>query len=212
MKIHLVILLFLGTTIYGFSQIKARPGVNYEHEFDYSHKKLYKDIHHLALKITAQESTKEHKVKAIYLWLVKHIAYDYELRSNRSLQKAFYISEEHVVEKVLERKKALCGGVAFLFERLCFAIGVEAETVHGYTDATKDFTKPNHSWNVVKLYNKWNVLDITWSQNESNLNQPDLYWYQTEPKEFVKTHYPLDKKWTLLSNPPKIDDFIMSLP
>ena len=188
MKIHLVILLFLGTTIYGFSQIKARPGVNYEHEFDYSHKKLYKDIHHLALKITAQESTKEH------------------------LQKAFYISEEHVVEKVLERKKALCGGVAFLFERLCFAIGVEAETVHGYTDATKDFTKPNHSWNVVKLYNKWNVLDITWSQNESNLNQPDLYWYQTEPKEFVKTHYPLDKKWTLLSNPPKINDFIMSLP
>jgi transglutaminase/protease-like cytokinesis protein 3 len=212
MKFPCFFIIFITVITYSTSQIKARPVTNYEHSFDYSHKKLYKDIHDLAFRITSKESSQERKVKAIYLWLVKNIAYDYELRSNSVLQKQFYTSEENVVRKVLERKKALCGGVSFLFERLCFEIGVEAETVHGYTDTTKDFSKPSHSWNVVRLYNKWNILDITWSQNSNNLNQPDLYWYKTEPKEFVKTHYPLDIKWTLLSNPPKIDEFIMRLP
>jgi transglutaminase/protease-like cytokinesis protein 3 len=212
MKFKFLFIFFLSVIAFSFSQIKPKSTVNYEQAFDYSHKKLYEDIHNLALRITSKESSQERKVKAIYLWLVKNIAYDYELRSSRALQKQFYTSEEHVVKKVLERKKALCGGVSFLFERLCFEIGVEAETVHGYTDSTRDFSKPSHSWNVVKLYNKWNILDITWSQNDSNINQPDLFWYKTEPKEFVKTHYPLDKKWTLLSNPPRIDEFIMSLP
>ena len=146
-------------------------------------------------------------MKSIYLWLCKNIGYDYELRHDVNLQKQYYTSEEHVVEKVLERKLALCGGVSFLFERLCYELGIEAETIHGYTDKTTNFDKPSHSWNAVKINDNWHLLDITWSQSENNINEPDLYWYLTQPELFWKTHFPLEQNWTLLNNTISIKQF-----
>ncbi|WP_044401783.1 transglutaminase domain-containing protein [Lacinutrix sp. Hel_I_90] len=162
----------------------------------------------LAYSITKGKESQVEKAQAIYLWITKNISYDHELRVNKKLQKEFYTSRENVIQKVLQRQKALCGGFAFLFEQLCEQAGIEAKTIHGFTKLAMAYDKPNHSWSAVRLDGKWHLLDITWSVSNGNPGNPDAYWYLTPPNTFIKSHYPEDINWTLLNKPPSLLDFI----
>ncbi|MBK5212266.1 MAG: hypothetical protein JJE55_01235 [Flavobacteriaceae bacterium] len=169
----------------------------------------------LAFKITKNAVTDTEKATAIYKWIAANISYDNELRRNVKLQKEFYISEENVIKKVLERKMALCGGFAFLFKNLCEDVGISAEVVHGYT---KDYTgrarkskKPDHTWNAIKLNGKWQLLDITWAISNGSGNRPDDFWFLTRPSDFIYSHYPEDEKWILLNDPISFSEFSKQL-
>ncbi len=165
----------------------------------------------LAFAITKNATSEKDKFFAIYKWIASNITYDNELRLSSELQKEFYTSEENVTKKVLERKMALCGGFAFLFKRLCENVGVSAEVIHGYT---KDYSgkiqesrKPNHTWNAVKLNGKWQLLDITWAISYGSNNKPDDFWFLTRPADFILSHLPEDRKWTLLGNSISYSEF-----
>ncbi len=165
----------------------------------------------LTFRITRNASSETEKTSAIYKWITTNISYDNELRSDAKLQKEFYTSEENVIKKVLERKKALCGGYAFLFKRLCEDIGISAEVVHGFT---KDYSgkieknkNPNHTWNAVKLNGKWQLLDLTWAISYGSRDNPDNFWFLARPSEFILSHYPENIKWTLLKNPKSFSEF-----
>ena len=159
----------------------------------------------LALRITRNSNTDLEKAKAIFIWIAIHISYDHELRNDKLLQKQFYTSEDKVISKVLERKKALCGGYAFLFKDLCKYVNVDSEIVHGYSkkyyDRPNKSTKPDHTWNAVKINGRFYLLDLTLAVSHSKNGNPDMYWFKTDPHYFIKTHYPEKKKWTLLKNP-----------
>lgn len=165
----------------------------------------------LAFKITRNASSDIEKTTAIYKWITTNISYDNELRLNSKLQKEFYTSEENVIKKALERKMALCGGFAFLFKSLCEDVGVTAEVVHGFT---KDYSgkiqktkNPNHTWSAVKLNGQWQLLDITWAISYGSNNKADDFWYLTKPTDFILSHFPEDRKWTLLGNSISFSDF-----
>ena len=166
------------------------------------------NLDRLAQQITKGKSTDSEKIEAIYLWIAQNIAYDHELRFNKTLQEDYYQSQEKVITKVLQRQKALCGGYALLFEILCGNVGVEAKTIHGFTKLTTNFQRPNHSWNAVKVNGKWQLLDITWSISNGKLKTPDKSWFLTNPEIFIRSHYPQDSKWTLIGNPPSLKDFV----
>lgn len=163
----------------------------------------------LAKKITRNCNSKSEKSAAIFHWIATHIEYDNELHNSKKLQKEFYTSEENVIEKVLERKKALCGGYAFLYQRLCKDVGIKVEVIHGFTKNFKpiDSSKPNHSWNAVLLNGSWQLLDITWAVSFSKGNEPSMFWYLTHPKDFIKSHYPQHTKWILLKRPISLREF-----
>lgn len=162
----------------------------------------------MAFNITKGKKTESEKAKAIYFWITKNISYDHELRFNKKLQSDFYSSKEKVIQKVLERNKALCGGYSWLFEQLCKQVGIEVRTIHGFTKLAMTYKKPNHSWNAIKINGTWCLLDITWSVSNGEISNPDMYWYLTNPNDFIKSHYPEDMEWTLLETPPSILDFI----
>mgnify|MGYP000468747517 CR=1 FL=1 len=165
----------------------------------------------LAMRITQGSRTDAEKAEAIALWIAKHIEYDTSLRFDRALQKKIYTSKTSVLNHVLKRRKALCGGYAFLFQKLCNEVGIEAEVIHGYTNDYANMSlnksKPNHSWNAVKLNGTWHLLDITWAISHGNTNTPKMFWYLTKPSDFIKTHYPQDSAWTLLSNTVTLREF-----
>ena len=148
----------------------------------------------LALEITRGKQTNAEKAKAIFQWITTNIEYDNELRLNRKLQKEIYTSEENVVYHALKRKKALCGGYAFLFKQLCEAIGIKAEVIHGFTKQGntihKTSQKPEHTWNAVYLNAEWKLLDITWAVSHGSPGKPRWFWYATKPSDFKKTHVP----------------------
>ena len=166
------------------------------------------NIKNLASRITKGKYEEAEKAKAIYLWIAQNIGYDHELRFNKQLQKDYYTSKEKIILKVLQNKKALCGGYAFLFETLCQQVGVEAKTIHGFTKLSPSLRQPNHSWNAVKVNGQWQLLDITWSVSNGSQNGPDKYWYFTNPEIFIRSHYPQEKKWALIDNPPSLIEFV----
>ncbi len=165
----------------------------------------------LAKSITADASTDSEKVYAIYRWIASNIAYDNRLHISEDLQREIYVSEKSVVESVLKRRMALCGGFAFLFRDLCEKVNISAEVVHGYTKdfsgRIHDYKNPNHTWNVVKLNGQWRLLDITWAIGHGNKGKPDDFWYLSRPKDFIYSHYPENPKWTLLKKDISFSDF-----
>lgn len=172
--------------------------------------KLDHHLHQLTQRVTRHTTSSEEKVKAIFLWISHNISYDQELYNSKTLQREFYVSEEKVVQKVLERKKALCGGYAFLFQRMCRSAGIEATVIHGYTKngATRRVKRRvHHTWNAVKLKGKWQLLDITWAISHGQRNRPNMYWYRTPPRSFILSHYPEEPRWTLLRHPLSFEAF-----
>ncbi len=170
------------------------------------------DTKSLAQQITNGKTTDAKKAESIFNWIVTNISYDNELRVNNALQKKIYISEEQVISSVLKRKKALCGGYAYLFEKLCADVGLQAKAIHGYTKTTGVKTIPkqaNHSWNAVKINDAWHLLDITWAISQSTAGTAKSYWYLTPPSQFIKTHYPEDSKWALNNSIKSRDDFFL---
>jgi len=75
---------------------------------------------------------------------------------------------------------------------------------------------PNHSWNAVKLNQKWYVCDATWSsgytlitsESTNFIHKYNDGYFLTNPELFVKNHYPLNEKWTLLESPPSSQEFL----
>ncbi len=212
MRKQFIIFLFLLFGINCFAQIGAVIGKDTRHkEYISKKQKPAFSTEKLTCAITKDAKSDNDKVLAIYKWITSNISYDNELRLSPKLQKEFYTSEENVLKKVLERKKALCGGYAFLFKSLCKDVGISAEVVHGFT---KDYSgkiqknkQPSHTWSAAKLNGSWQLIDITWAISYGSKNKPDNYWYLTKPADFILSHYPENKKWTLLGNAISFSEF-----
>ena len=212
MRRQFILLLFLCLGWNSIGQIGSAIGKDYGNKksFHKENKPTFSTAA-LASSITKNANSDTDKVKAIYYWLATNISYDNELRLSAKLQKEFYTSEENVIRKVLDRKMALCGGYAFLFKSLCADVGISAEVIHGFT---KDYSgkilknkTPNHTWNAVKLNGNWHLLDITWAIGHGNSNGPDDFWFMTKPTDFIYTHYPEERQWTLLQKPISFIEF-----
>ncbi len=208
-----LLIFFLGCTLFANAQIGAVIG-GAEIEIRPNEVKGLEPLStkKLAFSITRNAASDSEKVFEIYKWIAENISYDHELMRNEQLQKQIYTSEENVVRAVLNRKKALCGGFSFLFKKLCADVGISAEAVHGYTKKYSgritNRKTPDHTWNVVKLNGKWNLLDITWAIGHGTDGKADNFWYLVNPSEFILSHYPQDQKWTLLKNPISREKFL----
>jgi transglutaminase/protease-like cytokinesis protein 3 len=168
-------------------------------------------IRNISAKITRGLSTQEQKATAIFNWLAGNIDYDSELRFNTSLQKEIYTTEENVIIQAIRREKALCGGYALLYRELCKYADVQVEVIHGYTKNTSGTKRKSkqvhHTWNAVKIDGSWRLLDITWAISHGTSNRPNQFWFQTLPKDFIKTHLPENAQWTLLQNVVTLAEF-----
>lgn len=165
----------------------------------------------LARSITSGHASEEAKVKALFVWIANTISYDHELQNSRKLQKEIYTTEENVIKHVLKRKKALCGGYAFLFTELCTRLGIESKVIHGfskkYTPGAYKNKQVDHSWNAVKINGKWELLDINWAVSMKEGEKISMYWYLTNPEHFIYSHFPADPKWTLLDRKVSREEF-----
>nr|XP_005989201.1 PREDICTED: kyphoscoliosis peptidase-like [Latimeria chalumnae] len=143
------------------------------------------------------------KVYAIWKWICQNIEYDYEGYKDTA-------NCDCSPEAVLKKGKGICAGYAKLFKEMCSAIGVTTEYISGYAkgasyklgDSFLGKTK-NHAWNAVYLEEKWHLLDSCWGAGRKT----DDFYFLTEPREFIKNHFPEDTKWQLLDKPVLLKDF-----
>lgn len=197
--------------------------------------KLYKgsDLNNLPLlahNLTYKLPTDVEKFRAIYTWVCNNIKGDIyqndkvtKQRKKLNNDSLAYIKwnnkyKKTVYKRLINNKKTMCTGYAYLIKELCFFANIECKIVDGYGRSTtanvNSLEMANHSWNVIKLNNKWYLCDATWSSgylvaNALFINDYNDGYFLTDPILFAKSHYPLNKKW-LLNNELIQSNFIAS--
>ena len=171
----------------------------------------------LAHNLTHKLSTKVEKFRAIYYWVCANIEGDQNQnnkinskRKQRHTDSLDYVKwhtkyKKVVLKKLLKHKKTTCTGYAYLIKELCFLANIECKIVDGYgrtaSSNIEELEMANHSWNVVKLKDKWYICDATWSSgyiiNNTFINDYNNGYFLTDPILFAKNHYPLQAKWLL---------------
>lgn len=196
--------------------------------------KLYKskrllELNKTTYNLTKNLSTDVEKLRAIYVWICNNIANDFSLYSLNERKRKKYVKDslklqnwnskfkQKLFKKLLKKKKTICTGYAYLLKEMCNIAGIESKMVNGFgRTSSVDFTKltmPNHTWNVVKLNNKWYLCDPTWSTGISfpeegrfEFTYNDGY-FLTDPKLFFQNHFPINSQYTLLKENPSFLEF-----
>jgi hypothetical protein len=170
----------------------------------------------LASRITRGMSSDSLKVRAIYEWVTDNIAYDVDLFKDADFKQ---YAETQKPENVIQSRKAVCMGYTNLFQDLCLASGIKAYTITGYSKNldsrtnTLIFSTDRHSWNAVKLNNKWYLCDPTWSAGAINVRtglfkkQLNEEFYLSDAKLFSKRHIPFDPLWQFSDAPISMEEF-----
>ena len=176
----------------------------------------------LTQKLTTELSTDVEKFRAIYKWVCSNIKNDYTLYYKNSYKRGKYkdtpskLSEwnnefrKTLFKTLLKKKRTICTGYAFIIKQLAELANVECMLINGYGRTSslnkKDLSLPNHSWNAVKLNNKWYLCDATWAsgiQNPETMNFEFHYndgFFLSSPELFAINHLPENQKWLLTQN------------
>lgn len=195
-----------------------------------NHGESIKNLPLLTYKLTSKLSTDVEKFRAIFVWVCHNISNDYnafrKINSNRkkykndpkAYAKWHYNYKKKVFNRLLKHKKTVCNGYAYLIQQMAFIAGLECKMIDGYgrnvTANLDELGLPNHTWNAIKLNNKWYLCDATWSsgyinENYTFLNHYNDGYFLTDPLLFSKNHQPLQQKW-LLNIQQTDEDFVNS--
>jgi len=185
----------------------------------------------LSYKLTENLDTDVERFRAIYRWVCNNIANDYSLYlKNKNKRERFKKDSikftnwnndfrKTLFKKLRKRKKTICTGYAYLVKELAEFADLECKIIQGYgrvsTTDIENLTLPNHSWNAVKLNNKWYLCDPTWA---SGIPNPETNrfafkyndgFFLAEPEVFAVNHFPVEAKWWLLDvDMPTFKDFL----
>lgn len=185
----------------------------------------------LAYKLTSNLDTEAEQFRALYFWVTHNISNNYGLFLRNKHQRNRYkndsiklkewnnVFKKKLFKKLLKKKTTICTGYAYLVKELAELANLECVIVQGYGRvSTTDINKldlPNHSWNAIKLDNKWYLCDPTWA---SGIPNPETNTFKfkyndgfflAEPKLFAINHYPIENKWMLFTeNRPNFKSFL----
>ncbi len=187
-------------------------------------------LNSLSNRIKNDFKTETDKVRAAYTWIAKNIDYDLgTYKKPRALSAIMYVTEkgyEIELKKRLKRKveialisrKTLCEGYSAMFVELCNLLNIESVIIKGVSkvdpsEINEYRTTKNHAWNAVKINNKWQLLDITWSSGFVEpvsgkwINSFNDFFYFTNPESFITSHFPQFNEWQLLDTPISLESF-----
>jgi transglutaminase/protease-like cytokinesis protein 3 len=230
-----IFLLFICSCLFGYGQRNDFQQIDFKKADSIAMQFKGESLRNLPVlthKLTANLVTDVEKFRSIYTWVSTNIENDYasylktkKFRSKFSKDReAFLEWNSNYVPKVFKNlvanKKTACTGYAYLIREMAILANIECEIVDGYgRTATVSLSKdsqPNHSWNAVKLNNTWYLCDATWSaglvvlENNRPTFKSDYFdgYFLGAPELFIKNHYPLQSKWSLLKNTPTFTEFV----
>lgn len=194
--------------------------------------KSLKNLPLLTHDLTVDLTTDVEKFRVIFSWVCTNIKNDYHsyLRTSKKRKKiekdreAFMEWNKSFTPKVFEQlvneRRTACTGYAYLIKEMANLAGIPSKIINGYgrTPTLLLTTKSpsNHSWNAIKLNDQWYLCDATWSAGKIMLDdngprfEPDYddVYFLTDPRIFIKNHYPLEQEMSFLEKTPSLTDFI----
>lgn len=224
MKNAILFFTFLFVNAYSFSQIADFKDINFTKADNIA--KLHKgaSIKNLPLlchNLTYKLNTDAEKFRAIYTWVCNNIKGDNYLHNKVTKKRKKYAKDsigllkwnttykKTIFKKLVNKKKTMCTGYAYLIKEMATIVGLDCKIIEGYgrsvnanIDALENL---NHSWNAVKINNKWYLCDATWSSGYMDgkgtfIQDYNNGYFLTEPTLFAKNHFPKNQKWLLSAN------------
>lgn len=181
-----------------------------------------KDLYKLHDYIEQFGENDEEKVWMIYGYFAIHTKYDMKRYYDR---KPFFQTPEYTINK----RRGVCRDFAQAFKKLCDLSHIPCLNVYGKAKMSvfqiiMDLVKfhwpyNGHQWNVVKLYNKWQIMDPTWTKIDSihkyyeidkygksyvvaKAKIPNRTYYEAIPQNISRTHKPFHPAYLLMDSIP----------
>ena len=95
------------------------------------------------------------KAKAVYDYLIRHVAYDYDYTGNSLIESE---TTSSYADGALVDEKAVCSGYSRAFKMMMDRFGIPCMCV-----ANKD-----HEWNIVRIEGNCYHIDVTWAGTAEN--------------------------------------------
>lgn len=215
---RLFIILFFFTTLSPKAQVSDFDSINFTRADNIAKLNEGESLDNLpilAYNLTHKLNTDVEKFRAIFYWICNNIKSDDSQDSkiirtrkkfqNDSLGYAEW-SKNHkkkFFKRLILQKKTVCTGYAYLIKELCYFANIDCEIINGYgrtfESNVESLDLVNHSWNAVKLNNKWYLCDATWAsgylaEKGKFIKEYNDGYFLTEPHLFEKNHIPENKK------------------
>lgn len=179
----------------------------------------YRTPEKLAAKIQKDFNSDLDKTRAAFKWLSNNISYSIRLAKSgrRSIEYQFYSEEERLaklqaikdklVKDAFIRRIGVCEEYAQSLTKLCDLMGIESKVLKGNVrnsgrEIGRNINTTNHAWNIVKIENRWIIIDATWasgySMNGKWVRDFSDYYFDIPTNQIGKTHFPDDRKWQIL--------------
>ncbi|WP_299102136.1 transglutaminase domain-containing protein [uncultured Winogradskyella sp.] len=224
MKTIIKILLFI-TANHSFAQISDFNHIDFKKAdsiaLSYTNEGLY-NLPKLAFQLTNDLDTDAEKFRSIYFWVCHNISNNYSLYLRNKHQRHRLKNDsiklknwndnfkKKLFKKLLKHNTTICTGYAYLVRELANLANIKCNIIQGYgrvsTTNIETLDLPNHSWNAVKLNDKWYLCDPTWASGIPNPKtnsfsfQYNNGFFLAEPKLFAVNHFPVDEKWSLIED------------
>ena len=147
----------------------------------------------------------------MYIFLASRMTYDldfgnesYRIRTESKTEEEQIKIADSELERALRLRKGVCWENAYLFKKLCYYQGIDAEVIPGMRRVEDELPPTpdyNHVYNVVELYGEKKFIDCTFSPpTRYNKSEYDKF-YLIEPEEFIYLCFPEDFKKQYLTKP-----------
>ncbi len=186
------------------------------------------DLRILSKKLTTPLEREEEKFRAIYRWVCDNIVNDYSLFSEHKQQrerldaKSFEAWNRKFSARsfriLVSEHRTICTGYARLVSELAMYAGIDCRVIDGYGRSGQSNNGGkgvvNHSWNAVRLYNKWYLCDPTWSSGLIDgatlqfVRKFNASYFLPSPDMFVQNHYPADTTFVVSKTIRSLDVYL----
>ena len=162
-------------------------------------------------------------IQSVFSWVTQNIKYDvHKLLKREATPKSkrltTYKSMEEkrtiLFKEVVRKKKGVCEDYSILFDVIVQELGYESFIISGYTKNARGKLSSSigHTWNAVKVNNKWKLYDPTWGAGVVNEKKRfekkyNAKWFEIDPEEMIISHIPYDPIWQLRAEPMSYKDF-----
>lgn len=144
----------------------------------------------------------DEKIKAVYQWITHNIEYDTDYN--------IYMPDECYIQR-----KGVCNAYALLMVKMLACEGIRAVRVSGLVKTEAHEEPGRHAWVMIeKADGSFMLADPTWDagyvDREKNkfFRLPSMDWYDINPKEMIRTHFPFFTRHQLLNRPFSKEEFL----
>lgn len=89
------------------------------------------------------------------------------------------------IVSIFDTGNTVCVGYTYGFKLIMDRLGIDSIT---FVDLLNDNKDENHTWNMVKLYDKWYNIDITWDDRKKYEGVIAYNFFLKDNEEFYTTH------------------------